>query len=90
MSGIYNGTIRFMNLRKGIAAIEIEGDGRYSVVSLREGIAEPGDQIVGNLDVEGAVDLFNRTRRDRISGVVSHAAVTRDVAMRELSESEHT
>lgn len=84
MSGIYNGTIRFLNLRAGLAAVEMEGDGRYSVIALNGGDAEVGDVIVGNLDQDGSVDLFNRTRRDRINGVICLRAATREDAIREL------
>src|SRR4051812_40164300 len=76
MPGIFNGVIRFMNLKRGIAAIEIEGGTAYCVVELHEGEAEIGDQLVGNLDEEGAVDLFNRTRHDRINGMIRSTGVT--------------
>jgi hypothetical protein len=84
MSGIYDGTIRFLNLRAGLAAIETEGDSRFSVIAINSGEAEIGDVIVGNLDQDGAVDLFNRTRRDRISGVIRLHTATREDAIREL------
>jgi hypothetical protein len=73
-----------MNLKRGIAAIEIEGRTDFCVVELHEGEAEIGDQIVGNLDEVGEIDLFNRTRHDRINGMILNTGVTREDAIREL------
>jgi hypothetical protein len=84
MSGIHNGVVRFVDFKRGVAAVEMETSGLYSVLALQIGDVEVGDEVVGNLDHDGAIDLFNRTRRDRINAVVKQSAVTRDDAIREM------
>jgi hypothetical protein len=86
MSGIHNGIVRFLDFKRGMVAVELETSGLYSVLAVQDGVVEVGDEVVGNLDHEGAIDLFNRTRRDRISAVVRQSAVSRDDAVRELQQ----
>jgi hypothetical protein len=86
MSGIFNGNIRFMHIRLRIAAIELAETGDYCVMEIQDGACEIGDELVGNLDRAGAVDLFNRTRHDRLHGDIRRSGLSREDAIRELQK----
>jgi hypothetical protein len=87
MTGIHTGVVRFQDLKRGLAALELEHPDAepqrttYAVIELRAGSLEIGDELVGNLDQPGTVDLFNRTRHDHVHANVIHAPVTREDAV---------
>lgn len=58
------------------------------VVELKGSEVGIGDEIVGNLGIRGDVDLFNRTRRDRINGFVRDNGLAREDAIRALKSAD--
>ena len=86
MTGIHTAVVRFQNVKRNMAVLEVETPGQdvrgpFVVVEITAGSVDVRDEIVGNLDRTGAVDLFNRTRHDHIQATISLAGVTRDDAV---------
>ena len=86
MTGIHTGVVRFQDLKRSLAALELDlPDGEphrttYVVIGFN-GSIDIGDELIGNLDQPGAVDLFNRTRHDHVHATVLLAGATRDDAV---------
>ncbi len=86
MTGIHTAVVRFQDLKRNIAALELDAsiaDARaaFSVIELITGSLDIGDELVGNLDHTGAVDLFNRTQHDHVQATIHIAMTTRDDAV---------
>jgi hypothetical protein len=86
MTGIHTAVVRFQDLKRNLAALEMEVPGEntrgaFTVIELVAGALELGDELVGNLEAPGAVDLFNRSRHDHVQATVRLAQTTRDDAV---------
>ena len=90
MTGIHTATVRLQNVKRKLAALELEkpdADARsvFAVIEIQSGSVDAGDEIIGNIDTAGRVDLFNRTKHDHVNATVCLVAATRDEAVAYMS-----